>query len=214
MMKKQNRLLAFASFCLFAGLFMLLLSLATATEEIKIPQTGSRLHEPFLLTPQAQIKQSLKFQEGTPMTSGQSQFRYSPNYLYINTTAIPYRNAGEATGQEIINNDPGGIAATWGGAATQSGSDGLNTHIIGHSPGVFEVLFQLNVNDTLTITDLNGAPTTYRIKQILRVDHQGVEPETDTNYWEQITSTAGGERITLQTCINRKYNLIIFADAV
>jgi hypothetical protein len=33
-----------------------------------------------------------------------------------------------------------------------------------------------------------------------------------TDYWDQITGSGGGERITLQTCINDDYNLIVFAN--
>ncbi|GAA2917395.1 sortase [Enterococcus pseudoavium] len=103
-----------------------------------------------------------------------------PNQLKINGQMISYSNAGQASGQAIIDANHNQVA-TWGGAAVQSGTDGANQ------------------------------VTSYTVTQIVTVDDSGMAAD-GTDYWNQITGTGGGERITLQTCINDDYNLILFAS--
>ena len=126
--------------------------------------------------------------------------------LMINGQAISYTNAGQGSGQAIIDANPNQVA-TWGGAVVQSGNDGANTHFIGHNPGIFNVLFSLGTGATIEVSD----SATYTVSQIVTVDDSGFAAD-GTDYWDQITGSGGGERITLQTCINDDYNLIVFAN--
>ncbi|REC31090.1 sortase [Enterococcus pseudoavium] len=130
--------------------------------------------------------------------------------MKINDQLISYSNAGKASGQAVIDANPNQVA-TWGGAAVQSGTDEANTHFIGHNPGIFNVLFSVGVGDRIEVSDGSNQITDYTVTQIVTVDDSGMAA-AGTDYWEQITGTGGGERMTLQTCINDDYNLIIFAS--
>lgn len=134
---------------------------------------------------------------------------YAANTMYIAGSAIPYQNGGQGSGQSIIDSNPG-VISTWGGAATQSGSDGMNTHFIGHNPGIFSVLFSVGSGSSIVVTDGNGTPTTYRVSSVFNVNDAGVSSD-GANNWTLITGTGGGERITLQTCVNDSTNRIVIA---
>lgn len=136
---------------------------------------------------------------------------YGPMTLTLNGQTIPYQNGGQGSGQSIIDSNPGGMASTWGGAAVQSGNDGQNTHFIGHNPGAFATVFSLGVGSQIIVTDANGTPTTYTVRTLLQLDDYGAEIGTGTNYWDLTVGTGGGERITLQSCINDDVNLFAIA---
>ncbi|MDR0921577.1 MAG: class F sortase [Lactobacillales bacterium] len=143
-----------------------------------------------------------------------SPVRYRPSQLNILNDVIPYEDGGQAQGQAIINSDPDGLASTWGGANPFSGTDGLNTHIIGHNPGAFYILYQLAVGDNFVVTDSSGTPFTYQVTQMTYVNHEGVDLSTNQDLWDQITGTGGGERVTLQTCNGADEDLIVFSEKV
>lgn len=149
--------------------------------------------------------------EGTVAAETQpSAPAYQAMTMYINGAAIPYQNGGSA-GQSIIDGNPNGTVSTWGGAAVQSGSDGLNSHFIGHNPGIFSAIFGLGGGSQIIVTDSAGNATTYTVSSVTTVDDYATEISTGTNIWDMITGTGGGERITLQTCIDDATNLIVFA---
>lgn len=135
------------------------------------------------------------------------------NTLNIAGVQVSYQIGGQEAGQGIIDSNPHGVAATWGGAPVQSGSDSQNTHIIGHNPGVFSVLFSVGIGSSIIVTDSTGASTVYIVNTILRLDDYGNEIGTGTNYWDLTVGTGGGERITLQTCISETENLMVLASA-
>lgn len=130
--------------------------------------------------------------------------------LKVNGQLISYSNAGQGYGQSIIDANPNQVA-TWGGATVQSGNDGSNTHFIGHNPGIFNVLFSVGNGATIEVSDGSNNVTAYSVTHTVTVDDSGIAAD-GTDYWDQITGTGGGERITLQTCINDDYNLIVFAS--
>lgn len=131
--------------------------------------------------------------------------------LKILNQSISYQNGGQSQGQAIIDQDHS-IVSTWGGIPAQSGNDNQNTHFIGHNPGIFSVLFSLHIGDVITATDSQGQPTDYKIYSIVQVDDSGYDIHDGHDYWDQITGTSGGERITLQTCIDDSTNLVVFAN--
>lgn len=124
---------------------------------------------------------------------------------------ISYQNAGQASGQAVIDANMNTVVATWGGTPFQSGSDGLNTHFIGHTPGAFSGLFSLVIGNQIIVTDENDTPTIYTVQNILHVDDAGTSLDNSQNYWDLIVGTGGGERVTLQTCISDSENLVVFA---
>lgn len=138
---------------------------------------------------------------------------YEAYKMYIGGKAITYKNGGQSDGQRIIDSNSS-VISTWGGAATYSGTDGKNTHFIGHNPGVFSVMFNVSTGNKIIVTDAKGSPTTYKITRIFKVDDYGVNPSDGENYYNYLTSTRGGEVITLQTCINSNLNLIIRAEKI
>ncbi|MGM0215719.1 sortase domain-containing protein [Enterococcus sp. AZ109] len=135
--------------------------------------------------------------------------QWQPNMLQIAGSYIPYSNAGQGSGQAVIDANHG-AAATWGGSPVQSGADGMNTHIIGHNPGAFNALFSLGIGSVIEVSDASGQITAYTVQNIVTVDDSAYGLD-GADYWDQITGTGGGERITLQTCINDFQNLIVFA---
>lgn len=125
-------------------------------------------------------------------------------------TTISYQNGG-ANGQAVIDANPYGMASTFGGATVQSGSDNMNTHFIGHNPGIFASVFNLGNGSQITVTDANGTPTIYTVNQIIQVDDYGFGINDNIDYYDTIIGSGGGERITLQTCITDTENLIVIA---
>ncbi|BCA86555.1 hypothetical protein EsVE80_20780 [Enterococcus saigonensis] len=133
-----------------------------------------------------------------------------PMQLEINGKLINYQNAGQGSGQAIIDADHS-RAATWGGAPVQSGDDGLNTHIIAHNPGAFDVIFSLGIGSQIRISDASGKISTYTVGEIAQVDDEAYRLSDGADYWDKMIGTGGGERVTLQACINDIHNLVIFA---
>lgn len=126
---------------------------------------------------------------------------------------ISYQNAGSGKGQAVINRDPNNTASTWGGKAIQSGTDNSNTHFIGHNPGAFSSLLSLKNGALIVITDSKGATKTYVVNAVYKVDDYAKGVTNGINYWRRITGTSGGERVTFQTCLTSKINLIVEAKA-
>jgi sortase (surface protein transpeptidase) len=75
-------------------------------------------------------------------------------------------------------------------------------------------MFNVSTGNKIIVTDAKGSPTTYKITRIFKVDDYGVNPSDGENYYNYLTSTRGGEVITLQTCINSNLNLIIRAEKI
>lgn len=122
---------------------------------------------------------------------------------------IPYQNGGVAQGQVII--DSSYQASTWGGNGQQSGADQANTHFIGHNPGVFSSLLTLYVGAEINISDINGQASYYQVTKIFQVNDYGVGLDDGISYWDTITGSGGGDRVTFQTCISESINLIVQA---
>lgn len=134
------------------------------------------------------------------------------NTMIIAGTAIPYENGGQDAGQSIIDSNINGIVSTWGGSSVQSGSDYMNTHFIGHNPGIFSILLSVGIGNQIVVTDASGQATTYTVNILLRVDDSGYDLATKTDYWDLIVGTDGGERIALQTCLTESENLVVLAS--
>lgn len=130
--------------------------------------------------------------------------------MYLGGISIPYQNAGESSGQALIDSNRNMIA-TFGGATVQSPNDGINTHFIGHNPGIFSILFSLRIGSEVVVTDSSSTPSTYIVGNIFEVDDYGTNLTTNENYVDYILDPGTEERITLQTCINQDINLVVVA---
>lgn len=144
--------------------------------------------------------------EGSTTSPSTQLPEHAPMTIYMAGATISYQNGGQGNGQAIIDSNP--VASTWGGASIQSGTDGLNTHLIGHSPGVFSTLFNLGIGSQVTITDGNGVPTVYTVNRIFEVDDYAIGVRDQVNYWERMIGTGGGERVTFQTCEDDAINWV------
>lgn len=124
---------------------------------------------------------------------------------------IRVETGGQAQGQQIIDADYG-VTSTWGGAALDV-TDGLSTHIIGHNPGVFNILFNLAIGDPITVYDTEGRARDYTVRQLVQVnDYADLMSNPAENLWDAIVGIGNREQIVLQTCVNDDVNLIVFAD--
>lgn len=134
---------------------------------------------------------------------------YKPNHIYYNGKAVPYKNVGMGgnSAQNVI--DTSSYAATFGGAATFSGTDGLNTHFVGHNGGPNQ-FGGMHTASTFIVTDSNGNAFKYVKSRMYIVDEYGMG-EDGTNYYDRIVGTGGGERITLQSTKNHPWKYIVEA---
>lgn len=113
---------------------------------------------------------------------------------------IQYNGAAEA---------PNTGAGTWIG--TGAVDDQLPTHFIGHNPGDFAGVMNITVGTPIIVVDVNGNAKTYTVYEVLDVADDGInanDPSDDT--WPRVID-AGGERISLQTCITDTINRIVLA---
>jgi len=122
---------------------------------------------------------------------------YDPMTINFNGKSVPLKNGGVANGQAIIDSGP--YASTWGGAETFSGTDGLNTHIIGHNPGPFAGIWTAN---EIVVVDEKGTPFTYQVTDRFKLRDGKVQMGTDkTEGWEGVVNPNRGEMISVQTCV-------------
>lgn len=87
---------------------------------------------------------------------------------------------------------PEATAAAW--VSNGDVTDNENTYFIGHNPGVFSGVMNLDVGDKVTVWDSKGRSRTYYVFDVLTLPNQ-------SNYFRyegRIAPT--GESITLQTC--------------
>ena len=111
-------------------------------------------------------------------------------------------------------NSQGATAAPKGNAAgywygNGKVDDAKTTHIIGHNPGAFAGLFKLKKGSVIKITDSNGKVRNYKVYSILTVN-DAAYGKNGKDYWSTIFNQKG-EAISLQTCINNDWNLIVLA---
>lgn len=134
------------------------------------------------------------------------------NTIYILGKEIKYKNGGMSEGQSIIDKNIN-IASTWGGASKFSGSDGKNTHFIGHNHGCFNGIWKIQKGGEIIICDSEGISTGYTVDSVIKVDEYGITNSGQEQY-ERITGSGGGERITLQTCVPKSGGMLytIFAS--
>lgn len=138
----------------------------------------------------------------------------SPNSIYILNTRISYVSAGQSGGKQLIDGNPQ-LASTFYGASF-SGTDGDFTHFIGHTPGGFSLVPNLEQGDVITVTDSHNQAFSYEVYQVATISMENggdgyvyptnheAEVLTDELYYHQLT----GEKIVLQTCLTDGGTLI------
>ncbi|SKA06821.1 Sortase family protein [Pilibacter termitis] len=192
-------------------------SSSVETPEASSAPTETQSSEPAEVAQPAQ-SEATPPEESTPTTSSAVQQSSAQsnavqaNTIYVSGQAISYQNGGMANGQAIIDSDPNHLASTWGGASPFSGTDGLNTHFIGHHWGAFDPFIDLSVGGKITITDGNATPFIYQVNKTAIVDTTARDVATGKNLYSEITSTGGGERVVFQTCTSETERKILFAN--
>ena len=179
---------------------------ATASIQVKVNSKPVVVKQSYV-TSESTSKSNTQSKVSSKTTSAsKSSSSYAPMMIYFNGKAVSYANGGTASGQSII--DGGRKASTWGGAGVFSGTDGLNTHIIGHNPGNFTGIQNAG---SFVVTDKNGKPFHYRTVRVFKVNDYGKGIKDGVDYWNMITGKGGGERVVFQTCYNDDINWIIEA---
>lgn len=85
---------------------------------------------------------------------------------------------------------------------TGSTTDGEGSYFIGHNPGPFECVYNLDYGNEITVYDSDGNYKIYYVCDMFEVSQD--------SYYEDIEARAmpGGETIALQTCSGRKDNMV------
>lgn len=119
--------------------------------------------------------------------------------LRINGKIIPYENA------EFASTAPANEAGLWMGS--DSTSDNSYGYFIGHHPGVFDCVSQLNVGDKVVVCDMIGNKRMYTVRVLLDF------PATAT--WGNVEPfvTGYGESVILQTCMGTADRRVVVAAA-
>ena len=118
--------------------------------------------------------------KGTSSKKRKNTIRFSGEYVSYVQGSPADETAPEAT------------AAAW--VSNGDVTDNENTYFIGHNPGVFSGVMNLDVGDKVTVWDGKGRSRTYYVFDVLTLPNQ-------SNYFRyegRIAPT--GESITLQTC--------------
>lgn len=109
----------------------------------------------------------------------------------------------------------GASAAPSSGAGAWMGngnvSDGAPTHFIGHNPGDFAGVMGLSVGSAITVVDGSGNERTYTVYEVMDVTDDGYNANDPSDDVFPRMLYAGGERISLQTCINDSVNRCVLA---
>lgn len=150
---------------------------------------------------------------GSSSNQAPAKSNYAPMTVYFNGKAVPYKNGGMKNGQAVIDSHGGNkYASTWGGAEVFSGTDGLNTHIIGHNPGPFNGIWNAK---EITVTDANGTPYTYVVTNVYKLADGSFTVGAYDRYdgWHGVVNPYKGEMITVQTCVANSGNMNYIIEA-
>lgn len=109
------------------------------------------------------------------------------NLLCFLGEEVPFQQGGPA---DITA--PNGYASTWVG--TGRVTDNANTYFIGHNPGVFARVMDLELGDKITVFDDTGTSRTYHVFDTL------ILPNGSNYFVYEGRIAPMGETITLQTC--------------
>lgn len=231
-MNKKKSLITLAIICVVAlgGYFLrvpLSKDVKEGKEEIELVLSGAKNGQkaaeskstlyhggnPQLIKLEKKPKATATTEQTSSSTTTQSTTKirsFTKETIYMEATAVRYEEGGEANGQAIIDGNPNGVASTWGGITPFSGTDGMNTHFIGHHWGAFDPVITLDVGDKVIVTDENNNDFSYIVQRIAIVTTDAVDVQTGQNLFSEITSIGGGERIVLQTCTSETQRKICF----
>lgn len=147
-------------------------------------------------------KTSIKVSSSSSSSQGTTSTATVKNQITIAGKVIPLIDS-----QGTASAPSGNRAGYWAGNG--STTDSLTTHIIGHNPGAFANVLSLKNGSVIKVTDRNGKSRNYTVYQILTVNASGYGKD-GKDYWGIIFGQKG-ESISLQACIDSKWNMVVLA---
>lgn len=124
------------------------------------------------------------------------------NTISFLTTSLPIENT-----QGSVEAPYGRVAGYFDG--TGDADDNKSTHIIGHNPGAFNEVLELEVGDRIKIIDRHHHIKSYTVYKLYDIndegtDHQGIDRWSQLFYMNE-------EGVSLQTCLDDQWNRIVLA---
>jgi hypothetical protein len=190
----------------------------TTTTSSTIPQLTREMDDEIVNGRDGKFLADYTGQEGEWAEDNENTFlpdtapKKKKNLMKIKGRYYKYKDTSILAAQKTINAKPGSMSATWGGKHKLKVNDKKSTHLIGHNPGIFSILFKLKKNSKIVIYDYRGKKRTYKVKEIVRVDDRAytvTKPKKD--YWDKIVKPGNDEQVVFQTCVNDHTNLIVIA---
>ncbi|MCR2035216.1 sortase, partial [Adlercreutzia mucosicola] len=117
------------------------------------------------------------------------------NTLYFHGEYVPFVQGNPAD----MTAPKARVASTWIGEGDVD--DDENTYFIGHNPGVFSGVMNLQVGDEIVVWDSTGASRSYFVFDTL------VLPNASNYFAYEGRLSPRGESITLQTCVADDQNV-------
>ncbi|MEC4184652.1 sortase [Adlercreutzia sp. R21] len=117
------------------------------------------------------------------------------NTIYFHGEYIPFVQGNPAD----MTAPKSRVASTWIGEGDVN--DGQNTYFIGHNPGVFSSVMNLQLGDEIVVWDATGASRSYFVFDAL------VLPNASNYFAYESRLSPTGESITLQTCVADNQNV-------
>jgi hypothetical protein len=134
-----------------------------------------------------------------------------PSSVVIGNVSIDFLEAGRDKFQDYIDSSRNTNACTFGGTDVFSGTDGLNTAIGGHNPGVFHHFVDTPIGTKMIVTDRNGIPHEYYLKEKILTDELGNDLNgSGKNYYDFLTGLGNEERVTIMYCMGDDRESLIF----
>ncbi len=100
-------------------------------------------------------------------------------------------------------------SGTWVGSGDVN--DGKPTYFIGHNPGDFSGVLNLDIGAAITIFDNNGNKKIYHVVELIDIDDYGDNLNVSGDNITDRVLYANEEQIALQTCLSDSTNRVVLA---
>lgn len=174
----------------------------TAVSEVESEATTEAANNSAPVAGNASYQAETQISEAAPVQTAPAPVETS--VLSFAGSTVPFVQSGGASAA------PGSGAGTWMGSG--SVTDGAPTHFIGHNPGDFSGVMGLSVGSAITVVDSSGNSRTYTVYEVIDVTDDGYNANNPSDDVFPRMLYAGGERISLQTCINDSVNRCVLAS--
>lgn len=192
---------------------------SVAEKAVETPAESSTTENTATKSPEASAETSSESTEANPEVTERSQETVASqdastpeastvaptetSILRFAGSTVPFIQYGGASAA------PSSGAGAWMGNGNVS--DGAPTHFIGHNPGDFAGVMGLSVGSAITVVDGSGNERTYTVYEVMDVTDDGYNANDPSDDVFPRMLYEGGERISLQTCINDSVNRCVLA---